>query len=137
MSLKHKLENYILLVRCSEKSIPFKTYHYLSWGEGVQVNNINRSAHGTLHAPKNFSRITLMKVRKSLAKVLVLSKWNYCNVLCSQMPMYLINGLRRIQNTTAAYVFGRYATMCGVFSFHWLSILEEGEFSTTKLIHQS
>lgn len=78
-----------------------------------------------------------MKVRKSLAEALVLSKLNYYNVVYAQMPMYLINRLQRIQNTTAGYVFGPYATMHDVIILLWLPIKEDIEFSTTKLVNQS
>ena len=78
-----------------------------------------------------------MKVTKSLAEALVLSKLNYYTVVHAQMPMYLINRLQRIQNTTAGYVFGPYATMHDVINLPWLPIKEDIEFSTTKLINQS
>ena len=75
------------------------------------------STHGTLRVLRKFNRrvlrkfnrFTPMNVRKTLAEALILSKINYCNVVYGQLPKYLINRLQRVQNTTAGYVYGRYA----------------------------
>ena len=75
------------------------------------MNNIIRSTHGTRRALRKFSTFTSMKVRKALAEALILSKINYCNVVYGQLPNYLINRFQRVQNTTAGYVYGRYAKM--------------------------
>ena len=64
---------------------------YLIWID--QINNIIRSIHGTLRVLRKFSRFTPMKVRKTLAEALSLSKINYCNVVYGQLPKYLINRL--------------------------------------------
>ena len=74
-----------------------------------QINNIIRSTQGTLRVLRKFSRLTPMKVRKTLAEALTLSKINYCNVVYGQLPKYLINRFQRIRNTTAGYAYGRYA----------------------------
>ena len=60
-----------------------------------------------------FSRSTPMKVRKTFAEALILSKINYCNMY-GQLPEYLINRLQRVQNTSAGYVYGRHAKMLDV-----------------------
>ena len=73
-----------------------------------QINNI-RSTQCTLRVLRKFSRLTPMKVRKTLAEALILSKINYCNVSYGQLPKYLINRFQPIQNTTAGYAYGRYA----------------------------
>ena len=63
-----------------------------------------------------------MKIRKTLAEALILSKINYCNVVYGQLPKYLINRLQRVQNTTVGYVFGRYAKMLDIINLNWLPI---------------
>ena len=142
---KSKLGNdYSFLIRCSGKSIEQKASvkllgiifdQHLSWTD--QINNIIKSAHATLRALKRFRRFTPMNVRKTLAEALVLSKMNYCNVVFGQIPKYLVSRLQRMQNTTAGYVCGRYATITDVVQLNWLPVKEHIEFSTVKLVHQS
>ena len=107
-SSKHNLEDSSLLIRCSRQSIQQKANvkllgvifdQHLTWID--QINNIIRSTHGTLRVLRKFSRFTPMKVRKTLAEALILSKINYCNVVYGQLPKYLTNRLQRVQNTTA------------------------------------
>ena len=126
-SSKHNLEDSSLLIRCSRQSIQQKANvkllgvifdQHLTWID--QINNIIRSTHGTLRVLRKFSRFTPMKVRKTLAEALILSKINYCNVVYGQLPKYLINRLQRVQNTTVGYVFGRYAKMLDIINLNWL-----------------
>ena len=98
--------------------------------------NIIRSTHGILRALRNFSRFRSMKVWKSLAEALVLSKLNYYHVVYPQMPMYLIKRLQRIQNTTARYAFSRYATIYNVIYLLWLPIIEHIKYNTIKLVQK-
>ena len=76
-----------------------------------------------------FSRFTPMKVRKTFAEALILSKINYCNMY-GQLPKYLINRLQRVQNTTAGYVYGRHAKMLEVINLNWLPIEENMKINT-------
>ena len=78
-----------------------------------------------------------MKIRKTLAEALILSKINYCNVVYGQLPKYLINRLQRVQNTTAGYVYGRYAKTLDVINLNWLPIEKNIEMNTVKLAHKS
>ena len=77
-----------------------------------------------------------MKVRKTLAEALILSKINYCNVVYGQLPKYLINRLQRVQNTTASYVQGRYDKTLDVVNLNWLPNQENIEMNTVKLAHK-
>ena len=129
LSSKHNLEDSSVLIRCSGQSIQQKANvkllgvifdQHLTWID--QINNIIRSTHGTLRVLRKFSRFTPMKVRKTLAEALILSKINYCNVVYGQLPKYLINRLQRVQNTTVGYVFGRYAKMLDIINLNWLPI---------------
>ena len=78
-----------------------------------------------------------MKVRKTLAEALILSKINYCNVVYGQLPKYLINRIQRVQNITAGYVYGPYAKMLEVINLNWLPIEENIEINNVKLAHKS
>ena len=84
-----------------------------------------------------FSRFTPLKVRKTLAEALILSKINYCNVVYSQLPKYLINRLQQVQATTAGYVYGRYAKTLDVININWVPIEENIEMNTVKLAQKS
>ena len=58
-------------------------------------------------------------------------------MLYGQLPKYLINRLQRVKNTTAGYVYGRYAKMLDVINLNWLLIEENIEMDTVKLAHKS
>ena len=144
LSSKHNLEDSSLLIRCSGQSIQQKANvkllgvtfdQHLTWID--QINNIIRSTNETLRAPRKSSTFTPMKVRKTLAEALILSKINYRNVVYGQLPKYLINRLQRVQNTTAGYVYGRYAKMLDIINLNWLPIEENIEMNTVKLAHKS
>ena len=132
------------LFRCSGKSIEQRDDvkllgvqfdRHLSWT--THINNIIKSAQGTLRALRNFRRFTPFHVRKTLAETLILSKIHYCNVVYAQIPKYLIERLQRIQNIAAGYVHCRYATAHDVIKLKWLPIKEYAEFNTVKLVHRS
>ena len=144
LSSKHNLEDSSLLVRCSRQSIQQKANvkllgvifdQHLTWID--QINNIIRSTDGTYRVLQKFSRFTPMKVRKTLAETLILSKTNYCNVVYGQLSKYLINRLYRAQNRTAGYVYGRYAITLDVINLNWLPIEENIEMNTVELVHKS
>ena len=107
----------------------------LSFSE--HVYSTLKICYGTLRTLKNFKRFTPLRVRKSLAEALVLSKLNYCNVVYGQLPQYMINRLQRLQICAASYVYKRYATIDDVLSLNWLPVVEYIEFSTVKLVHQA
>ena len=66
---------------------------------------------------------------------------NFCNVVFGQLPKYLINRLQRVQNTTAGYVYGRYAKTVDVnwlnLNLNWLPIKRNIEMNTVKLARKS
>ena len=78
-----------------------------------------------------------MKVRKTLAEALILSKINYCNMVNDQLPKYLIKRFQRVQNTTAGYVYGRYVKTFDVINLNWLPIEKNIEMNTVKVAHKS
>ena len=74
----------------------------LTWNE--QINSITKSTYGVLRVLKTFKRLTSFTTRKCLAESLVLSRINYCNVVYSQMPNYLVKRLQWVQNCAAGYI---------------------------------
>ena len=56
----------------------------------------------------NSEELRQRKLEKTLAKALILSKINYCNVVYGQLPKHLINRLQQVQKTTAGYFYGWY-----------------------------
>ena len=108
---------------------------HLTWNE--QVNSIIKSSYGTLRALRKFGRFTPLRVRKSLAEALILSKLNYGSAVFAQIPKYLTHRLQKVQNITAAYVLSRYATTKDVIDLNWLPINELFEWNTVKLVHKS
>ena len=141
--LWHNLEDSILLIHWFGHSIQQKANakllgvifdQHVTWIN--QINNIIRSTHGTLRVLWKFRRITPTKIRKTLAKALILSKINYCNMVYGQLPKYLINRLQRVQNTTAGYIYGWYAKTLDVINLHWIPTEENVEMNTVKLAHK-
>ena len=113
--LWHNLEDCILLIHWSGHSIQQKANvkllgvifdQHITWIN--QINSIVRSTHGTLRVLSKFRRITPTKIKKTLAKALILSKINYCNVVYGQFPKHLTNSLQQVQKTTAGYFYGWY-----------------------------
>ena len=81
-------------------------------------------------------RFTPFTTRKCLAKSLVLSRINYCIVIYSQMPNYLVKRLQRVQNSAAGYVLGRYTNALDVVNLNCLPIFESIDYNISKLTYQ-
>ena len=47
------------------------------------------------------------------------------------------NRLQRLQNCTAGYVIGKYATTVDVLNLNWLPIVENTQYNISKLAYQS
>ena len=54
-----------------------------------------------------------------------------------QLPKYLIKRFQRVQNTTAGYVYGRYAKTFDVINLNWLPTEKNIEMKTFKVVHKS
>ena len=61
---------------------------------------------------------------------------NYCIVVHSQIPKYLQNRLQPLQNCVAGYVLGKYANTLDIINLNWLPVVENTEFSVSKLRYQ-
>ena len=103
----------------------------LTWKE--QINIITKLTYGALRVLETFKRFTSFTTRKCLAKSHVLLRINYCNVVYSQMPKYLVKRLQRVQNCAAGYVLGRYTNAVDVVNLNWLPVLEGIEYNISKL----
>ena len=62
---------------------------------------------------------------------------NYCHVVYSHLPQYLINRLQQVQNTTAGYINGWYTKTLDVINLNWLPMEENRELNAVKLAHKS
>ena len=107
----------------------------LSWTD--HINNTTKSSYSTLQVLKRFKRFTPMRVRKTLAETLILSRLSYCNSVYSQVPRYLTNRLQRVQTCAAGYVLGRYAKIRNVVDLKWLPVEESISFSLVKYAFQA
>ena len=107
---------------------------HLTWNE--QINLVTKSNYNILRVLKTFKRFTPWNVRKSLSETLILSRMNYCIVVHSQIPKYLQNRLQPLQNCAAGYVLGKYANTLEIINLNWLPVVENTEFSVSKLRYQ-
>ena len=99
-----------------------------------QLDYVNTTSYKSIFKHRNDKREIRVHDDKRLAETLILSKINYCNVVYGQLSTYLINKLHRVQNTTAGYVYGRYAKTLDVINLNWLPIEENIEMNTVELV---
>ena len=98
--------------------------------QSYHVNNVIQSSYVTLRRLRQFKRFTPYKVRKSLAKTLLISKIRYFLVVYSQLPKYQIHRLQKTQNRVASYVLGRYFKEDDLIkTLSWLPVTELMDFS--------
>ena len=114
MSRIHNLEN--AMVELFNKEQPMDRIYdvkvlgmtlnqHLTWRN--HINATTQSCYSTLKSLRIFRRSADFKLRRSLAQSLILSRINYCNVLLSDAPQYLLKKLQKLQNTAARFVYGR------------------------------
>ena len=72
-------------------------------------------------------------MRKNLVEALVLSKLDYGDTLCYNIPKYLQKQKQRVQNATATFAQHKYSKETDVSPLNWLPIRERIEFSRAKL----
>ena len=76
-------------------------------------------------------------VRKQLVQSLVLSKLDYGCVVFSPLADYQMKRLKRVQTTSASYVFGRYAVLEDLQKLNWLPIIERRDLAMLKIAHKA
>ena len=113
MSKRHNLDNTMVEIfnhnlpieRISDvKVLGVKFNQHLTWRN--YINATTQSCYSTLKSLRIFRRSADFKLRQSLAQSLILSRVNYCNVLFSDAPQYLLKKLQKLQNAAARFVYG-------------------------------
>ena len=99
---------------------------HLKWRN--HVITVKQSCYTILKSQRIFRRSTNFKVRWSLAQSLILSRINYCNVLLTDAPQYLLKKLQKIQNAAACFVFGRQVVDKDLIELKWLPVKEKCPF---------
>ena len=108
---------------------------HLTWAN--HVNFVTRTCYATLRSLRIFRRTADFNLRKTLAESLILSRLNYCNVLLSDAPQYILKRLQKVQNAAAHFVLGHRARVNDVIKLKWLPIEESISSSLAKLAHKA
>ena len=77
--------------------------------------------------------------RNMLARMLVLSRLDYCNSLYSSLPNYLLYKLQKVQNSACRFVFGlKKSTSITPYlhDLHWLPIKSRVIFKVLTIVHK-
>ena len=108
----------------------------LKWN--AHMEEVIKSSYSNLACLWRLKQFALFSLRKQLAKLLVLSKLDYCNCLYGSLPNYLVfKRLQKVQNATAGFVTGNFAKVNDAISLEWLPIKERIEFSIGKLAYSA
>ena len=117
------------------KVLGVKFNQHLTWRN--HINATTQSCYSTLKSLRIFRRSADFKLRRSLAQSLILSRVNYCNVLFSDAPQYLLKKLQKLQNGAARFVYGRHVNENDVVNLKWLPVRERISLSLAKLAHKA
>ena len=79
---------------------------HLTWQDHIKC--VLQNGFATLKTLKQFKRTADMNLKKSLVQSLVLSKIQYCNVVYSHAPDYLICRLQKLQRACRALDFRKW-----------------------------
>ena len=60
--------------------------------------------------------------------LIVLSKLDYNDVVCSPVPDYLLKRLQRMQLAVAGFVLRKYASISDIPSLGWLPVVERRDY---------
>ena len=108
---------------------------HLTWQDHIKC--VLQNGFATLKTLKQFKRTADMNLKKSLVQSLVLSKIQYCNVVYSHAPDYLICRLQKLQRAAASFVLSRYSNDVDILNLKWLPVKESLSLSIVKLAHKS
>lgn len=109
---------------------------HLGWTD--QVNATCSRVFAAVHSIKRFVGYLPLNVRVMLVKTLVLSHFNYCDVVISDMTVKLSDRLQRAQNYCIQYIFGLRRNDHVTPYFNLLSLMklsELREFHTLCLLY--
>ena len=93
----------------------------------------------------NFQRIKLIQpvltidAAHTLVRGLVTSNLDYCNVIFSGLPKYLMDLLQKVQNVPAKLVLGMKkhdSATVALTSLHWLPIRDRIDYKILTLVHK-
>lgn len=144
MSKRHNLQNTMVEIFNNDQPIErigdvkvlgMRFNQHLTWRN--HINATTQSCYFTLKSLRLFRRPADFKLRRSLAQSLILSRINYCNVLFSDAPQYLLKKLQKLQNAAARFVYGRHANEQDVINLKWLPVKERISLSLVKLAHKA
>ena len=144
MSKRHNLESTVVEIRnngepieriADMKVLGVRFNQHLTWRN--HINATTQSCYLTLKSLRRFRRSADFKLRRSLAQSLIISRINYCNVLFSDAPQYLLKMLQKLQNAAARFVYGRHTNECDIIDLKWLSVRERISLSLVKLAHKA
>lgn len=93
------------LVYCNKvKNLGLHMNKYLGWND--QVNATCNRVFAAIHSLKRFSVYLPLNVKIMLVKTLVLTHFNYCDVVINDMTVELSDKLQRAQNYCIKFIFG-------------------------------
>ena len=142
ISQNHQLYNDdILIIYCNNQTIErvqqnklfgividdyFKFY--------THVRNIFKNSYSTLKISKKLKRCTSYQTRKHVVKSLILSKIDYCNVLCKGLPKYQIQRVCKLIQAYAGFVKYKYGELKDITDLNWLLIKERIDSALMKFV---
>jgi hypothetical protein len=109
---------------------------HLKWTD--QVNATCNRVFASIHSLKRFAGFFPLNIKTMLVKTLVLTHFNYCDVVITDMTVELSNRLQRAQNYCVQFIFGlrRFDHVSEYFDLLSLMKLKSlREFHTLRLLH--
>ena len=91
----------------SWKVFGIKFNEHLKWDSNLY--DVIRSCYAVLAALRWLKRFKTFHLRKQFAKLLVLSKLDYCNCLYGTLPGYLLKRMQKVHNSSVGFVNGKYS----------------------------
>lgn len=146
MSRRHKLDDkqkFVIrnngkeLERVSEmKLLGITIQENLKWNQ--HVNELLKTSYSTLRTLRHIKRMTSFNLRKNLVEALIHSKVDYAiTVYGNNLQQYLKKRIQKLMNSSAGYVYNRFATTRDVVQLKWLPFDERVAFSSSKLAFKS
>ena len=144
MSRVHKLDsvtpsvkvNGVALERVKEfKLLGIWITENLKWT--CHIKKLVSSCYGILSTLRKLKNLAPFHVKKLLVESLILSKLDYCDVVCYPLPLYLQKKLQRLQNAALSFVTKRYSKEKDILNLGWLPVKERTEYRIFRLMYKS
>ena len=88
-----------------------KKSEHLKWND--HVNELLKSSYGTLRSMKHLKCLVDLKLRKTLAESLILSKIDYAiTIYGNNLPKFLSKRIQKLINSCAGFVLNKYGARC-------------------------